>query len=152
LSLYTGGNIGMKKVLYKFVNGEINTVEVTDDIAEVCKGFDREEERQRKSRNRHCKYCLDIMNDKDTELGVLDECDYDSKNDYAKPIQSAFLGLTNRQLEVAILLMAGKTYTEISKILGVSQQTINDIKLSIKGKFEKFFKSALKNGAFCPSI
>jgi ATP/maltotriose-dependent transcriptional regulator MalT len=138
----------MTKVTYRFTNGEISTVEVTDNIAEICKEFDREEERQRKYRNRHCPYCLDIMNDKDAELGVLDECD----KEYEEQIRPAFLNLTERQLEVAVLLMDGKTYTEISKILNVAPQTINDIKLSIKKRIEKFFQSALKNGTFCPSI
>jgi DNA-binding CsgD family transcriptional regulator len=84
------------------------------------------------------------MNDKDDELGVTDN--YDSDDNLTSQMPSALLTLTKRQLEVAALLMNGKTYTEISKILGVSQQTINDIKLSIRGRFEKFFKNISKVG------
>lgn len=143
----------MKTVSYKFNDGTKITVEnVPEDVASVCKDFDREYEREKRQQSRHC-VCWDLLNDKDKEIGVCD--DYQPELDKPeKPDYSFFLKtLTARQLQILKLLYQGKKPYEVAEILHIKKQTVNDIRKSIQNKFIKFFgKTALPNGKICPSI
>lgn len=142
----------MSTVNYKFNDGTKVSVEVSEEIAKVCKDSDREYEREKRKQSRYC-VCFDILNDKDKEIGVYD--DYQLELD--KPEQPDYLAffqaLTERQMQVLKLLYQGKKPLEVAEILNITKQSVNDIRVSIQKKFIKFFgNSALLNGKICPSI
>ena len=136
----------MTKIYIKNGSGQKIVVEVTDEVAEQMTESRREEWRNNAKERYYRDAKLHELNEKDDEWGsdtdnpeTMFVSAYEQKELRAKMIAVAKT-LTARQLEVLRLLKKGKTCLEISEILGVSKQSVNDVRNAIKEKFKVFLK------------
>jgi DNA-binding NarL/FixJ family response regulator len=137
---------GKMQIRYRFSNGEIKTVEVNSELEEAYKGLIRLEMRgNAKERYYRHEFSLDSMDESDEELGsdlanpevvFLGSCE---KQEQLKREREFFRSLAARQMEVVRLLKQGKSSVEVAENLGITKQSVYDIKKSVQKKFKEFF-------------
>lgn len=136
----------MTTIYFQDKDGRRIAVEVTEAVAvadiETRRAEWRNEAKERYYRNPK----LQDLNDKDEELA----CEIhnpekiliaaEESTDLRTRMQTVLKTLTSRQIQVLTLLKSDKTCLEISEILGISKQSVNDIRNAIKEKFKVFLK------------
>jgi len=135
------------KIKYKFANGEVKYVEVSDEVgAEILKSRRIEENGDRKERY-HCysiaglDYEGDEFADKDTPESLLLNKEGDGRT---KEFLESLTETQRRRLE---LRLDGYKLKQIAKIEKVDFRAVKDTFTQIQKKFQTFFPKALH---FCP--
>jgi len=120
-------------------------IEADERFADGYQVFQREEWRVEKERGRcEALYSLTAMEDGhgyqaadkrngDPLAQIIERAD---KTERLSKFRAALSSLTGRQMQVTLLLYEGKTPVEIAESLGVSKQSVNDIKKAVQKKFE----------------
>lgn len=131
------------KIEYRFNDGTVSKIEVSDDIGEFILESRRKESNLDKKESRH-DYSLDAVDfegieyaDKETVEDVL------SKKESQRKTEVFLTYLTDKQRNRIELLMDGCSYREIARIEGVDHKQV--IK-SIKAVREKFLKQGPQMG------
>lgn len=136
----------MTKIYFIDANGQKIAVSVTAEVAEADLESRRAIWRNDAKEGYYRAFSLDKLTDK------KDCCGDDSINpekiyvdlfensDSMLKLKKIIKTLTSRQQTVLRLLYKGHGVTEISKILSVKKQSVNDIRKSIQKKFKEFLK------------
>ena len=136
----------MKTIYFKDRRGRKVFMEVSEDVEKVLKEGRQSEWRSEAKEEYHRDLKLQDLNDKNEELGCerLNPENVCIEKENTKILRSkmkkAYAALTLRQKQVLKLLESGKSCLEISVILGIKKQSVNDIRNSLKEKFKKFLK------------
>ena len=133
------------KVTYRFANGEISEVEVSEEIGEVIMSSRRKEhaddERQRYHTERYLDGC-DFLSDEITDgVSVEDEIIGRMEENIKKQrFWEIFEQLTPKQMRRVSMRASGLTIQEIAKVEGCNYRAVHDSLELVKKKFEIFFK------------
>jgi len=139
----------MKTEKVYIVDGEGNriTVEVSKEVAEAMQECRKAEWRNDSIEMYYRDKALGSLNalsDGDKEIAGPDGIESDDGGSAERfrrdGIKAVLRSLTNRQKEVVRLLYKGKSVTEAARILGITHQSVGDIKKIISKKLEKFLK------------
>ena len=125
-------------IKYKFANGEVMEVEVSDEIGAVITAS-RKAEHALEERNRYHCYSLDAIDYEGLEYGKCDEYPIeDDSIELAERIKAAFGQLTETQQRRLRLYADGKTLREIASLENASFQSVAE---SIEAARKKFLKN-----------
>ena len=133
----------MKRVYVK-ENGNKVFAEVADEVesalTETRRAIWRNEAKERYYRGAS----LDAMTDKDKRVcGAASDPEEiciaaEERLEHRAKLAAALKSLTTRQAEVVKLLLKGKSVTGIAEFLGVTKQSVNDIRQAVQKKFKEF--------------
>ncbi len=129
----------MKKVIYKFVNGEHKEIEVNDEIANCIAEFEKAERANDERERYHRAYSINQYDYSGTDVSSLkDEPSQvlESKA-YCGHINACLSHLSKTQQRRLLLLSEGLTVAEIARREGVA---FNVVKESIEAARKKFLK------------
>lgn len=128
------------KIKWKFANGDVSEVEVSEEIGAVIVDSRKAEHAQQEKERYHC-YSLDAIDYESSEFGYLEdygEADEESKR-RREVIQSGFERLTETQKRRLLLYLSGKTLCQIAELEGTSFQSVNESIKAAQKKFQKNF-------------
>ena len=141
----------MTNIYFKNQNGCRVTIEAGEKVAEAYTELRRAEWRNEAMERYYRGRTLDTLTDDAIEywqdkperslIVSSPEDEYiaiEERAERRKRIVIALSTLTERQAQVTKLLCKGKSITQIADILGVSKQSVNDIKQAIKNKIKDF--------------
>lgn len=128
-------------ISYKFANGEVTEVEVSDEIGAVITAS-RKAEHALEERNRYHCYSLDAIDYEGLEYGECDEYPIeDDSVEQAEHIKAAFGQLTETQQRRLRLYADGKTLREIAALENASFQSVAESIEAARKKFLKNYRS-----------
>jgi DNA-binding CsgD family transcriptional regulator len=136
----------MTTIYFKDKDGHKVAVEVTDEVAAADTETRRAEWRNEAKERYYRDAKLQDLNDKDGELACEEfnpermTVAVEESRDLRTGMKAVLKTLTPRQTQVLTLLKSGKTCLEISALLGVSKQSVNDVRNALKEKFKVFLK------------
>ncbi|MCL2369958.1 MAG: LuxR C-terminal-related transcriptional regulator [Firmicutes bacterium] len=133
----------MKKTTVYIVDGEGKriAVEVTYEVAEAMAECRKAEWRNDAKEKYYRDKELGSLSDMDDQIACRGALGEDSERDLRNlGIRQVFRSLTARQNEIARLLYKGKMVKEVAEILGVTHQSVSDIKKAISKKLKEFLK------------
>lgn len=125
-------------IKYKFVDGTVTEVEVSDEIGAVITASRKAEHALEERSRYHC-YSLDAIDYEGLAYGECDE--YPIEDDFAERaehIRAAFSQLTETQQRRLRLYADGKTLREIAALENASFQSVAE---SIEAARKKFLKN-----------
>ena len=127
-------------ICYKFANGEVTEVEVSDEIGAVITAS-RKTEHALEERNRYHCYSLDAIDYEGLEYGECDEYPIeDDSVEQTEHINAAFGQLTETQQRRLRLYADGKTLREIAALENASFQSVAESIEAAKKKFLKKYR------------
>lgn len=128
------------KIKYRFANGEVSEVEVSDELGAIITASRREEENYERKTRYHCRYSIDklLFEGEDyADQSPTPDALYEDKEE--SPRVQAFLdSLTDVQRRRLEMRMEGMSFTEIAQEEGMSYNAIVFCFKQIKNKFKKF--------------
>ena len=130
------------KIKYKFANGEISYVEVSDEVGQAILDSRRKEASLDKKEYRHSACSIDAVEFEGEEFA--DEHTPESllfNKEEAGRVKEFIETLTERQKRCLELKLEGKSIAEIAKLENVSFMTVKDCLTCIQKKFQTFFKN-----------
>jgi DNA-directed RNA polymerase specialized sigma24 family protein len=128
------------KVKYKFNNGDVTEVEVSEEIGAMIIDSRREEESAERKHRRHC-YSMDAAVYEGLEYGTEDftEALFDDAEERDARVRAAFSHLSEIQQKRLLLLAGDMSAREIARREGKNFRTVYDSIEAAKKKFLKFF-------------
>lgn len=130
------------KIKYKFANGEISYVEVSEEVGQALLESRRKEASLDKKEYRHSACSIDVIEfegdefaDKDTPESLLLNKEGDGR------IKAFYEILTERQRRCLELRLDGLTIAEIAKVEGLQFMSVKDCLTCIQKKFQTFFQN-----------
>ena len=130
------------KIKYKFANGEISYVEVSDEVGQAILESRRKESSLDKKEYRHSACSIDVIEfegeefaEKDTPESLLFNKEEDAR------VKEFFAILTERQKRCLELRMEGKSIAEIARLEGLKFMSVKDCLTCIQKKFQTFFQN-----------
>ena len=126
------------KIMYKFADGTITEVEVSEDIGKEIISSRQEEENLARKNRRHC-LSLDYIDFEGEAYGICDTYDFLEDDELRKKVYKAFNTLTDVQKRRLLMLAKGMSIREIAKQENVHHRAVEDSINSAKKKFLKNF-------------
>ena len=128
-------------ITYKFIDGSISQVEVSDELGLEIQRMDREEENDNRKYRRHVAYSLDRAKYQGEDFADPDTRERREELAESQARVDAFKAtLTKIQLEVLELLEDGLSIREIARLQNKSPMSVQQSKELIIKKYKKFFK------------
>ena len=146
--------------IFKYFDGrKVIEAEANGAVADGYRELRRGEWRQDKRIERHeAKISLTQMEDENgyqlEDLSATDTLDTviarEEREERRAVFQAVWGELTKRQTQVAKLLYAGKTVSEIARCLNLNQKTVWEIRAALQKKFKIFCGIPPKSAPDCP--
>jgi DNA-directed RNA polymerase specialized sigma24 family protein len=125
------------KIKWKFANGDVSEVEVSDEVGTIIIDSRKAEHAQQEKERYHC-YSLDAIDyegleyaDKETPQSILEQ------NELNERVRTAFSHLTEIQQKRLLLLSEGLSIRDIARLEGKHHSTIEESVNSARKKFLK---------------
>lgn len=128
-------------IRYEFCTGEVDAVEVTEEIGTVIVDSRREEASLDRKEHRHC-WSIDAMTYEGIELADTDAEDddpYGLQEELGESVRQAFAKLSCVQRRRLQMLADGLSIREISRIEGKNFKTVYESISAGRKKFLKYY-------------
>ena len=129
------------KITYKFADGTVSEVEVSEEIGTLIMDSRREEHALQEKERCHCR-SLDAIDYEGSEYGYLEDFG-ESEKETARQrqlLRECFSGLTETQKRRLLLYIKGKTLREIAEMEGTSFQSVDESIKTARKNFRKIFR------------
>ena len=136
------------KISYKFADGEIQVVEVDEEIGKFIRVSRRKEEAGNRRERYHREFSLDQELFESDRLQYPDPCDEMIAGEDAARLRNAMKRLTGSQRRRMKALAVGKTIRQIAREEGKKHKAIEDSIHFSRKKIKKFLKNTSQNGLF----
>lgn len=138
------------KITYKFADGTISEVEVSEELGQAITTSRREEENYERKMRYHCPISIDQLEyqgiefaDPDTPFSLYER---KLKEQEQKAINDFVMShLTETQRRRILMVAEGMTTREIAEIEGVAQQVVSKSIIATRKKAAKLKKEFEKN-------
>ena len=127
------------KIIWKFADGTVSEVEVSEEIAAVIQDSRRHEENLARKERRHS-FSLDAIDYEGSEYGY-EEIDNLIASEETAEIRAALSHLTDKQRRRLLMYANGLSYQKISAIEKADPKSIYECIEGARTIFKKFYKS-----------
>lgn len=127
------------KIVWKFADGTVSEVEVSEEIASFIQDSRRYEESLARKERRHS-FSLDAIDYEGSEYGY-EEIDNLIASEETAEIRAALSRLTDKQRRRLLMYANGLSYQKIAVIEKADPKSIYECIEGARIKFKKFYKS-----------